>query len=322
MNDRTQSQSIQPISKKIARFTLSMGLILDISNSAWANFSGCSQNFVNKTPPSFTQTMPQKAQDQAYPLCFDGFAVMYSAISKTPLWSAERLTEKRLNLAEKIPRNDNFHEETQLPKAMRANLSDYSRSGFDRGHLAPNGDMANQSQQYDSFSLANIAPQSPRHNRYLWKNLESTTRLMGKKYGEIYVITGVAFEGKTVKQLNKNVLVPSHFYKAIYIPSLKQAGVYFSPNDDSERLEIISLNQLKNRINIDLMPSLESKIKSHALSLPTNANEVNKMPNTSKNKTQNTNSKTAKNTKNKEEEKPWWMLLLAGLLSWLVGQFS
>ncbi|WP_420229746.1 DNA/RNA non-specific endonuclease [Psychrobacter sp. ER1] len=126
----------------------------------------------------------------------DGFAVMYSGVSRTPLWSAEHLDRTRLQQAKQIDREDSFHEESKLPKSARASLSDYSGSGYDRGHLAPNANMANRSQQYDSFSLANIAPQSPRNNRYIWRNIESATRYLTQQYGEVYTITGVAFTNK------------------------------------------------------------------------------------------------------------------------------
>lgn len=126
----------------------------------------------------------------------DGFAVMYSGVSRTPLWSAEYLDRTRLQQAKHIDREDSFHEESKLPKSARASLSDYSGSGYDRGHLAPNANMANRSQQYDSFSLANIAPQSPRNNRYIWRNIESATRYLTQQYGEVYTITGVAFTNK------------------------------------------------------------------------------------------------------------------------------
>lgn len=106
--------------------------------------------------------------------------------------------------------------------------------------------MATRSQQYDSFSLANIAPQSPRNNRYIWRNIESATRYLTQQYGEVYTVTGVAFTNKKTKQLADRVLVPSHFFKAVYIPATNQAGVYYAPNDESERIEIISIDQLIN----------------------------------------------------------------------------
>ena len=123
--------------------------------------SDCSDSFYSGVYPEFTDS---KLKTDSQALCFDGFAVMYSSTSRTPLWSAEYLTRKRLAQAEQIDRDDSFHEESRLPKSARASLSDYSGSGFDRGHLAPNADMATRSQQYDSFSLANIAPQAPRNN--------------------------------------------------------------------------------------------------------------------------------------------------------------
>lgn len=65
---------------------------------------------------------------------------MYSGVSKTPLWVAEYLNPQRLST--KIKREDNFHEESRVAERHRALLSDYRGSGYDRGHMAPNGDMS------------------------------------------------------------------------------------------------------------------------------------------------------------------------------------
>nr|WP_278044940.1 DNA/RNA non-specific endonuclease [Moraxella caviae] len=86
----------------------------------------------------------------------------YSGVSRTPLWAAEHLTRERVTLAASLVREDSFRVESRLPHADRAELRDYSRSGYDRGHLAPNGDMASTSQQYDSFSLATSPHKTPR----------------------------------------------------------------------------------------------------------------------------------------------------------------
>lgn len=233
----------------------------------------------------------------------DGFAVMYSGVSRTPLWSAEHLNRKRLQQAKQIDREDSFHEESRLPQSMRAKLSDYSSSGYDRGHLAPNGDMANRSQQYDSFSLANIAPQSPRNNRYIWRNIESATRYLTQQYGEVYTITGVAFTDKKAKQLAGRVLVPSHFFKAVYIPASNQAGVYYAPNDESERIEIISIDELTAKIGIDVLPVLDAKTKAQALNLPLKAGEALDVPAT-------------------DVEEPTWMLFVVAIFEWVMAQLQ
>ncbi len=264
------------------------------------DFSQCSQSFYGGIYPEFTNA---KLSNKTQALCMDGFAVMYSGVSRTPLWSAEYLDRSRLQQAKQIDREDSFHEESRLPKSMRASLSDYSGSGYDRGHLSPNGDMATRSQQYDSFSLANIAPQSPRNNRYIWRNIESATRYLTQQYGEVYAVTGVAFTDKKTKQLADRVLVPSHFYKAVYIPAINQAGVYYAPNDESERIEIISVDELMNKTGVDALPVLDSEIKAQAFDLPLKAGESSDMPEAS-------------------QQEPEWMLFVWAIIDWILTQLK
>ena len=275
-------------------------VLIGISAAQADDLSQCSQSFYGGVYPEFTNP---KLSNNTQALCMDGFAVMYSGVSRTPLWSAEYLDRKRLQQAKQIDREDSFHEESRLPKSMRAKLSDYSGSGYDRGHLAPNGNMANRSQQYDSFSLANIAPQSPRNNRYIWRNIESATRYLTQQYGEVYTITGVAFTDKKTKQLANRVLVPSHFFKAVYIPASNQAGVYYAPNDESERIEVISLDQLTAKIGIDVLPVLDAQTKSRAFDLPLKAGDSSELPEDS-------------------PQEPTWMLFVLAIIDWLMAQLK
>ena len=275
-------------------------VLIGMSSAQADDLSQCSQSFYGGVYPEFTNP---KLSDNTQALCMDGFAVMYSGVSRTPLWSAEYLDRKRLQQAKEIDREDSFHEESRLPKSMRAKLSDYSGSGYDRGHLAPNGNMANRSQQYDSFSLANIAPQSPRNNRYIWRNIESATRYLTQQYGEVYTITGVAFTSKKTKQLADRVLVPSHFFKAVYIPASNQAGVYYAPNDESERIEVISLDELTAKIGIDVLPVLDAQTKAQAFNLPLKAGDSSDLPET-------------------PQEEPVWMLFVLAIIDWLMAQLQ
>lgn len=278
---------------------IAMTIISSISANA-DDFTQCSQSFYGGIYPEFTNA---KLSNNTQALCMDGFAVMYSGVSRTPLWSAEYLDRKRLQQAKQIDREDSFHEESRLPKSARASLSDYSGSGYDRGHIAPNGDMATRSQQYDSFSLANIAPQSPRNNRYIWRNIESATRYLTQQYGEVYTVTGVAFTGKKTKQLADRVLVPSHFFKAVYIPAINQAGVYYAPNDESERIDIISVDALAAEIGIDVLPVLDAKAKTKAFDLPLKAGESSEIPDA-------------------PTEEPDWMVFVWAIFEWLITQLK
>ncbi|MGP9556954.1 DNA/RNA non-specific endonuclease [Psychrobacter sp. AOP7-A1-24] len=271
-----------------------------ITQAHAGDLTQCSQSFYGGVYPEFTNT---KLKKDTQALCMDGFAVMYSGVSRTPLWSAEYLDRTRLQQAKQIDREDSFHEESKLPESARASLSDYSGSGYDRGHLAPNADMANRSQQYDSFSLANIAPQSPRNNRYIWRNIESATRYLTQQYGEVYTITGVAFTDKKTKQLANRVLVPSHFFKAVYIPATNQAGVYYAPNDESERIDVISIDELTTEVGIDVLPMLDNQSKSQAFDLPLKAGESSDTPEA-------------------PVEEPGWMLFVWAILEWLIAQLQ
>ncbi len=232
------------------------------------HYNDCDTQFYQRKAPILVGTQGDKLNHQLYALCFDGFATLYSGVSRTPFWSASHLTHERVQQARTLVRNDSFRAELRLPKDARAELADYRRSGFDRGHIAPNGDMATVDEQYASFSLANIAPQNGEHNRNLWRHIENATRTLTVKYGDVYVVTGVAFIGATSERLGGRVLVPSHFFKAVYIPKLNQAGVYFSPNDSTSHYEVISLQALAERTGILVMPSLTPAVQSHAYALP------------------------------------------------------
>lgn len=230
-------------------------------------FADCMQNFAQK-PPALANENGQKLNQSLYALCFDGFATLYSGVSFTPVWSASHLTKERVLAARTLERLDHFRAEPRLPAQVRVELSDYRQSGYDRGHIAPNGDMATANQQYDSFSLANIAPQNSEQNRHLWRQIEIATRALAVRYGQVYVVTGVAFTEPKVVRLNGRVLVPSHFFKAVYVPSLQKAGVYYAANDASGDYQVISLQELTARTGIVAMPALSQTIQNQAYRLP------------------------------------------------------
>lgn len=250
---------------KVSLFFLSISTFAD--NSAYyqqTHIEQCGEHY-------FQQTVPKQTNDKnfdIYYLCFQGFAVGYSGVSKTALWSAEHLTKQRIEQAQLLERTDNFHEESQLPDSVKAFLTDYKKAPYDRGHLAPNADMATVEQQYDSFSLANIVPQNPLQNRQVWRKLETNTRYLAIQYGEVYVITGTAFSTNPVKLLKNRVFIPSHLFKIIYIPSINQAIVYYAPNDDSQFVETISLAELNQRIHFDVMPTLPDDVKNQIVATP------------------------------------------------------
>jgi len=217
----------------------------------------CLGEFYRQQPPYLNR---ESLQNHTYPLCFDGFNVMYSGVSKTPLWVAEHLYPERLS--QKIKREDSFHEELKVSSQHRALLSDYRGSGYDRGHMAPNGDMSTKSSQADSFSLANMVPQAPKNNQQIWRELEEATRaIVTKQKQDVYVVTGPVFNAKKLKTIGNGVLVPTAVYKAIYVPNNKSGthkgaiGVYYAPNNNSLQVQVISVCKLEELTGINILLS-------------------------------------------------------------------
>lgn len=232
--------------------------------------AACLNQFYREVPPYL---LKKSLNQNSYALCFNGFNVMYSGISKTPLWVAESLTPKRLS--QKIRREDSFHEEDRIAIQHRATLADYRGSGYDRGHMAPNGDMPNKAAQFDSFSLANMVPQAPKNNQQVWRELEEATRaLVSKQKLEVYVVTGPVFQGKKLKTIGQGVIVPTAVYKAVYIPKTGAIGVYYAPNNNSLQVKIVSVCYLEEQLGINLFPQLTEEQKRNTYKLPLKATAV------------------------------------------------
>jgi len=243
-----------------------MGLLLAASQAIGSpNASECADHFASGAAP---ELVAEKLRDKTRLLCFEGFAVMHSGVSRTPLWSAEFLTAPRLGQARMMKRKNAYHEERRLPFWQRAELDDYVRSGFDRGHLSPSGNMTTDREQYESFSLANIIPQHPRNNQVLWEGIEHSTRELVFERGTLYVVTGPIFEGEMLERLNGRVLVPSHVFKAIYDPARGEAGAYVATNAAGLNYQVMSIDALEKRIGIKLFPKLRADVKAVAMSLP------------------------------------------------------
>ena len=201
-------------------------------------------------------------------LCFTSYAVLFSGLTRTPLWSAEHLTGDLIADARTQARINNFHPELRLPAGERSELSDYARSGYDRGHMAPSGDMPDEKSQQESFSLANMIPQDPDNNRHLWERIEDAVRDLGQQEDDIFVVTGPVFSGESLQSLQGRVLVPTEIWKAVYVPSRKAGAAYLVRNAPGSEFEVISLAQLALATGLDVFPGLPNEIKTTAMHLP------------------------------------------------------
>jgi endonuclease G len=201
-------------------------------------------------------------------VCYTGYGLLHSGVTRTPLYSAEHLTRDRLMEGKGLKRQSQFHPDEHIPPSERAELYHYARSGYDRGHVAPSGDMFDLQSQHESFSLANMIPQVPSINRGVWEKIESGVRRMVKSRGELYVVTGPLFQGAKLDKIGGAVMVPTSMFKAVYDPQKDEAGAYLVENVEGAAPQVISITEIERLSGIRLFPTLNDRIKTKAMRLP------------------------------------------------------
>ena len=226
-------------------------------------FAACLEHFANGVPPR----VPNADARRAKPLCFNGFAVLHSGQTKTPIYAAAVLNRDRILAARKQERTNIFFADARLPARERANLDDYRGSGFDRGHNVPAADLATAHGVAQSFSLANMMPQAPKNNQGQWADIEQATRkYILRAKGDVYVFTGsLLLPGECQYalpncQIGSGVTVPSHIFKLVYDPSTERAWAHWLPNrDDARASKPIRYEELVARTGIEFLPGINPR---------------------------------------------------------------
>lgn len=140
------------------------------------------------------------------------YALSYNDRRGTANWAAWRITREDLGEAE---RQNDFRPDARLPAGFRKiRRSDYTRSGYDRGHLVPSADRTRtDGLNSDTFLMTNMVPQTPDLNRVTWEGLESYLRRLVRRTDlDLYVIAGVYGEKKRIRN---RVTVPTNVWKIV-----------------------------------------------------------------------------------------------------------
>ncbi len=140
------------------------------------------------------------------------YALSYNNSRGSANWVAWRIAEGDFGFAE---RQDNFRPDPNLPKSFtRITPTDYTGSGFDRGHLCPSADRSSSPEaNSQTFYMTNMIPQTPDLNRNVWNDFETYSRdLVKKGKVDLYVVAGCYGEkGK----LKKKITVPTNCWKLV-----------------------------------------------------------------------------------------------------------
>ena len=150
------------------------------------------------------------------------YALSYNNSKGIPNWVSWHLSSAWTGSASRC---NCFKQDSSLPSNFfKASTSDYTGSGYDRGHLCPSADRTYSSTaNSNTFYMTNIAPQAADNNQRSWASLEDYCRTLAAQGNELHIIAGVAGSGGTGKNGyrttidNGNISVPDSFWKVILI---------------------------------------------------------------------------------------------------------
>lgn len=244
---------------------------------------GCARFF----PAGQQPVLESGAMKKTRTLCRRSFALLHSGVARQPLWVAEMITWEQIKLARSTPRTDRFSTDKEIPEDERSELKDYgnpnSESGssarnlkrrtknaftvtkltaYDRGHMAPEGDMPSEAASKEAFMLSNMSPQAPGLNRGTWRSLETSVRDQSRG-GKVFILTGPLFESKNLRTVKKGsrVLVPTHFFKAIYAVD-RGATVFVATNENSPKWQSMTVDQFRIVYRINAFPGMKDEFRN------------------------------------------------------------
>lgn len=182
-----------------------------------------------------------------------------------------------------VARKDAFAEDPDLPAATRSKLSDYSGSGFSRGHLCPSADrLCSRDQNSQTFFLSNMQPQWQSHNGGIWAKFEGYVRSQWyPRVDTLYIVKGATISDVTIDEVtssgihdymcNNRLVVPKYFYMAflgykVSTGKYEAFAIWTTHDDDAQsgvtaRQCTITIDELERRTGIDFFCNLPDDIE-------------------------------------------------------------
>ena len=198
-----------------------------------------------------------------------GYMLEYSETLKNPLWVTYKIPKYQYKSGK---RPSGFSKDWRSIASV--SHQDYTGSGYDRGHMAPNYVIASRygrTAQKETFLMTNITPQKPRLNQKSWQRLEEViANDFSKWYGEFWVVTGPIF-AKTPKTLkNSDVKIPKAFYKILIKPTSPetpaQALAFIFPQKAKAKASLMSfvttIDEVEKQTGIDFFHKLEDEFET------------------------------------------------------------
>jgi endonuclease G len=195
------------------------------------------------------------------------YTLSYSEKYEQPYWVIYITTKQNIENG-KSERKNNFRPDP-LVKTGSSESSDYLKSGYDRGHLLPAGDMKfSDLAMSETFFYSNISPQHPSFNRGIWLRLEDLVRQWTNEFDSLYIVTAGVLVGIQETIGSNEVGVPKYFYKIILHQNQQHcynSMCFLIPNKVGEKDLfdfVITIDSLENLTGIDFFYKLGAKVEN------------------------------------------------------------
>lgn len=148
---------------------------------------------------------------------YPGFTVSFNPKHHVPNYVTWELTSQEAK-ASQHSRTNKFFSDTNVKGCPTDD--DYRNSGYDRGHMAPAGDMKwDADAMKSSFVFTNMVPQSHDLNAGAWSNLEEKCRQWAERDSAIIIVCGPVLTDRMAKRIGETkVAVPKRFFKVVLAP--------------------------------------------------------------------------------------------------------
>lgn len=196
-----------------------------------------------------------------------GYSSSFNSAWMIPNWVAYELTAEELQGTYPRPKNSPFQPDPKY-RGKQPERSDYSYSGWDKGHLAPCADMKwSEDAMLESFFFTNVCPQNHGFNEGIWQKLEERARRVARKRGSLYIVCGPVVAGNEFGTIGKNkVVIPDAFFKAfLYRDAAGYHSIaYLIPNKNlgsNFNEYALTVNELEKLLGIDLFTRLPDNVE-------------------------------------------------------------
>lgn len=198
-------------------------------------------------------------------LPYTGMTVSFNRDTHEPNWVAWELT--RAETEGETPREPGFSVDPEVDGC--ATPDDYRHTGFDRGHMAPAGDMKwHPEAMRESFYMTNICPQDEKLNRGAWKKLEEKCRARAQADSALIIVCGPIFDklGPAARIGATGVAVPQRFFKVILAPYVQHPWAigFIMPNGYVEggmQRAAVSVDDVEKATGYDFFSALPDSLE-------------------------------------------------------------